>query len=342
MYLINLCYVSELCQDWEETNRQDRPSLSTILEVKLQDHGPSIKGSDADQYKLLELLTLFPPENRMCVPVYASSFVKNPAPVLSMNGELGQESFSLSIPQAKLVNTHGAYFLFLQELLPTTGLAVLSRLLSWGHGELCSDVYYYRVKIQRCVNFETQRGPLRPSSPTPVVFQPFMGERPPWESVAPLDFLYPKNKNKKQKNIHISVHNFPYLSRSFLHSSCNNTLEFQRPHVKCPTLYKCPCECQYPYTVSELGGPVGWNPQEMSCLSNSSSDPSSVLRWDSYLQNMETLCSVAKDRLSKASQLTHLRVCNEDNAKAPKEVVGSGGAGRDQPGGCQDCCPLVM
>lgn len=51
------------------------------------------------------------------VPVTASSSMKNRALVLSMNGEVAGRYFLLSVPQAKLGNTHGAHFLFLWELL---------------------------------------------------------------------------------------------------------------------------------------------------------------------------------------------------------------------------------
>ena len=72
--------------------------LSTTLELKLKDHCLSIRGSDMDKYRWLEPFTYFPPGNRICVPVIASSFVKNTAPLLSMNGEVGQRSFPLSAP----------------------------------------------------------------------------------------------------------------------------------------------------------------------------------------------------------------------------------------------------
>lgn len=91
--------------------------------MKLRDHSLSVIKLDVDKYRLLEPFAFFPPGNRIYVPVTASSSMKNIGPVLSMNGEVGQGYFPLSAPQAKLSNKHGAHFLFLQELLHTTGHA---------------------------------------------------------------------------------------------------------------------------------------------------------------------------------------------------------------------------
>lgn len=80
----------------------------TILELNLRDHCLSIKGSDVDEYRLLEPFAFFPPGNEIWVPGAASYSVKNIGPVLSMNRE-GRISFPFSAPQEKLGNIHRSF-----------------------------------------------------------------------------------------------------------------------------------------------------------------------------------------------------------------------------------------
>lgn len=137
--LVNCYYMGELCQapcrQWiTKTNL-----VATTLQMKFRDHSFSITGFDANKYRLLEPSGFFPPGNRICVPVTASSSMKNIAPVLSMNGEVGQRYFPLSAPQAKLGNTH-------TSILPFSLGAAAHHRTCWAayliaKGELCSGTY---------------------------------------------------------------------------------------------------------------------------------------------------------------------------------------------------------
>lgn len=188
--------------------------LSTILELKLKGHCLSIRGSDRDKYIWLEPFTYFPPGNRICVPVTTSSFVRNTAQVLSMNGEVGQRSFPLSAPPSKTCQ-HTLSILPLSPGAPATPQALLGSLLNLSQGELCTGTYCHRVNIQRSINLETQREPSRPSTPTPIVSKPATVHRALWESAAPLDFLY------RKRHARISAHNFPCIFRSFTDTPYN-------------------------------------------------------------------------------------------------------------------------
>ena len=131
----------------------------------MEAQGLSTKGLTADKQGLLEPFAFFPPRNRHCIPVTASSSVNSTAPVLSANGEVGQTHFPLSAPQAELDNIHRARFPFPQVLLPRHQLAGPSPGLGQ---ESCAGVSAAGVFPQSSRNPESQGNPSRPPSPAPV------------------------------------------------------------------------------------------------------------------------------------------------------------------------------